>query len=73
MICDRCYGTGEIKSFDIWGKTEYVKCLKCNGKGEIQKGRCVECDGTGEIETYGAFGERESFTCPTCNGKGYIE
>lgn len=34
--CDRCNGTKEIKAA-IDGKTQAIKCIQCEGKGQIRK------------------------------------
>jgi len=33
--CSNCRGTGQIKTYNCWGKTEYVTCNQCDGRDSV--------------------------------------
>jgi len=36
-ICPSCSGEGRFQTHDCWGKTEYVDCDRCDGKGYLER------------------------------------
>jgi len=51
--CDKCHGTGEIRTVRRQGFTQFISvttCDKCHGTGKIAEKYCDMCNGTGKIE-----------------------
>ncbi|MGV8151666.1 MAG: molecular chaperone DnaJ [Candidatus Nanoarchaeia archaeon] len=51
--CDKCNGTGKIRSVKRQGFTQFVSvsnCDKCKGAGKIASRYCEECKGKGKIQ-----------------------
>ncbi len=52
-VCDKCNGSGEIKSVRRQGHMQFVSvstCDKCRGAGKIASKYCENCKGKGRIE-----------------------